>query len=222
MLTVLKSGNAKIGISSATYRGRQSCPSDCRLKLLNLCYAENYPLGYQFSRAGVDFEQDASKVYSFIKNLPFARKVRHLVSGDLFTNDKLDWPFIKNLIKGHRERPDVIGWAYTHGFKRFRKNPFKLKNLVVNASCDFPSDVAKAKKRGFNTVLVVPETIPSGKSEYKGIKGLLCPAQTSDRLVKAGKTNIKVTCEKCLICAKDRDLTIFFAVHGTKKKNFKE
>ena len=217
-----KSGNSKIGKDvSATYRGKQSCPKDCAL--WKACFAKAGYTNLAFERAKKNSEQDSNQIYNFIKSLPIGRKLRHFVSGDICNNNKIDWNFIKAMIRGHEERPDTIGFGYTHSWRRFKQNPFTSNNLTMNGSCEKIHQLALAKKRGFDVVLVVPETVPNGKSVYKGENILVCPSQTSERLVKEGKTKIEVTCSTCMLCArKNRNYTIAFRVHSANKKHFKE
>lgn len=220
MLTTTHSENAKLGSMAATYRGKQSCPVTCGA--YKACYAKFGATNYQFARATQQgLKEDANKILQFIINLPLKHKIRHFVSGDLVnTLQKIDWGFVKALISGHSQRPDVTGFGYTHSWKKFRKNPFVNKNLTINASCDKPKEIEQAKKRGFDTVLIVPETVPHGKTVYNGVTGLVCPNQAAKKLIKDGKKAVNITCDNCMLCAKqNRDYTIFFWAHGNGKKH---
>jgi len=221
MITVIKTENAKLGNMGATYRGMQSCPSFCGA--FEVCYAKFGAVRFQFSRATRKYrKQEGNKLIEWLKETPSNFVLRHLVSGDLTLKDKVDWHFVKSLIKAHKVRPDVIGFGYTHAWKLFKKNPFLgLKRLVFNASCDSVSEIKQAKKKGFDTVVIVPENVPHGYTDYKGERILICPNQAATKLIKNGKACLPITCDKCMLCAKqNRNYTIAFWVHGAAKAKF--
>ena len=125
MINTLKSENSKLGENfSATYRGKQSCPKDCPFASSDnnksVCYGKHGYTKISFERATKqNAEKDAGEIYNFIKSLPIGRKLRHFVVGDLCIGNKLDWNFVKQMIRGHTERPDVKGFGFTHSWRRF-------------------------------------------------------------------------------------------------------
>jgi hypothetical protein len=124
-------------------------------------------------------------------------------------NQELDTDYIAAVLEGHKLRPDLHGWSYTHAWKKFDRNP-SIAGLTINASCDSIADIPKARAKGFDTVVVVPESTKPF-SVIDGEKIRVCPAQTKD----------SVTCTNCMLCFKEnRDFTVGFRVHGTGKKSF--
>jgi hypothetical protein len=221
MIAIAKSENSKLGEGmGATYRSKDSCPKDCFF-YNKLCYGKQGYTNIAFEKATKQgTKKDANEIYNFIKSLPIGKKLRHFVVGDLCADNKLDWNFIKAMIRGHTERPDVQAFGFTHAWRRFKANPFTQENLTINASAEKPEQIALAKKRGFDTVLVVPEGTPIGKSNYKGVDILVCPSQASEQLIEQGKMKEKIVCSKCMLCAKkNRSRTIAFIAHSSQKKS---
>lgn len=210
MLTVTDSKNAKIGNVSATYRGKESCPSDC--PAFKACYAKQGHANIAFIRAGIaKTVSDAVQFTEWLAKLPFARKVRAHVSGDFVKdNSELDMEYTNAFIQASKKRNDLKIWGYTHAWKKMKANIFKgIHSVNINASCDSIEDIKEAKAMGFDTVTIMPEIAKTGI--YNGERIVICPNQT----------NTKVTCETCMLChRKERNYTIGFRVHGVSKAKY--
>ena len=209
MLTVLKSENRKTGPIATTYRGKQSCPTEC--PQFKTCYAKFGCTNIQFDLAGKkQIDREAVLIGKFIRSLPPAHKLRHFVAGDLLKDGKIDRVFIKSMIRAHIRRQDLKGWGYTHAWARFKKNPFaNIESLTISASCENGKQIKQARKKGFDTVITVPENTPSGLSIYQQEKILVCLSQVHE----------DITCEKCMICfKKNRTFSVAFRAHGVAKK----
>lgn len=211
VITTDKSRNSKTGPVAATYRGKQTCPSDC--PAFKACYAKGGYTNLAFDKASIKREiSDTVQFTKWIASLPFGQKIRHNVSGDFVKdNATLDRTYIRGFIRAMMKRPDLNSWGYTHAWKKFKSNVFsKLNSANINASCDKISDIKSAKEKGFDTVVIMPQDAKTGM--YDGERIVICPNQTNE----------KVTCEKCMLCArKNRNFTIGFRIHGSFKGNYK-
>ncbi len=210
MLTVTKSENRKLGNCGATYRGKMTCPSDC--PAFKACYGKAGFCNIQFENAGKEKEKsDTVQLVKWIASLAQGFKFRMHVTGDFLTDDVMDKTYIRGFMRAMFKRPDLKCWGYTHAWNRFKKNIFKkIASININASCDSISDIKAAKKKGFDTVIVMPVDAKSGV--YDGERIVICPAQTAQNM----------NCEKCMICfRKNRDFSIGFRAHGPLKTNYK-
>ena len=219
MLTTLRSLNRKLGAMSSTYRSKDSCPVTCAL--YKVCYSKFGVGNIQFDRATRQgIKDDAKQIFEFITTMPLSQKIRHFVGGDFCRDGKnIDKKFVNSLIKAHGKRTDLQAFGYTHEWDKFKFNPFKaIKSLTFNASCETPEQVKAAKKKGFDTVMVVPQNTPLGKSNIGGVKVLICPNQTAKAMADKGHAMPEITCDKCMLCfKKNRDYTIGFLSHGNSK-----
>ena len=210
MLTVNESRNSKIGNVSATYRGKNTCPSTC--PAFKACYAKAGLTNIQFIKAGIKKEDsDTVQFSNWIAKLPLGRKIRTHVSGDFVKdNNNLDKTYIRGFIRAMLNRPDLKNWGYTHVWNKFKTNVFKnIPSVSMNASCDKVSEIKEARAKGFDTVCIMPLEAKTGI--YDGERIVICPNQTSD----------KVTCETCMLCfKKNRNFTIGFRIHGALKNNY--
>lgn len=182
-----------------------TCPKDC--PLLTKCYA-NFSFTNIIQKKALE---RADNLIERIKALPIGATIRHLVSGDFGQNDKLD-DYLDEAIAGHKARPDILGFSYTHHWRNFKAKRFnKVKNLVINASCETDADVRKALKAGWPAVQVVPIDTPD-KVEKDGFRLVVCPAQTKN-----------ISCADCMLCARpNRAAVIGFRAHGNNKKDIAE
>ena len=191
--------------------------------MFKACYGKTGYSNIAFERAtkqGV--KNDAKEIYDWITTLPLNHKIRHFVVGDLCIDGKnIDKKFVAAVKKAHTERPDVRAFGFTHAWRSFSKNPFDgVDSLNFNASVENGKGARRAKRLGFDVVMVVPETTPIGRSIVDGVKVLLCPNQAAEQLIEEGKAAVSVTCDKCMLCAKkNRNEIIGFRVHGSLKKN---
>lgn len=197
----------------ATYRKvGQTCPSDCSGLTEGWCYAMHGRVALHAKKSDRE-ELDGDRLYAYIKGLEPGKKMRHHVSGDLFFEDEPDLDYIESMIKGHAERPDIVGWVYTHGWKQLNSQELnKLENLAFNASCDDMEEAREAYRLGWPTVVVVPEDKESCELPELDTRLVVCPAQTHD-----------LTCSECGICMKnDRKCIVGFRIHGSGKKYYEQ
>lgn len=190
---------------AATYRMvGDTCPSSCKL-LNNGCYAQKGKVLFHQKKAPAD-ANDGAVLLEFIRGLTPKHKLRHNVSGDLFVGDEPDEAYITALVQGHSERPDVVGWGYTHGWKKLDATRLRLPNLVINASCDNLDDLRAAREAGWAQVIVLE------KGEHRrrlkladDVDVVVCPQQTSGG---------KIGCTDCGLCWRgDRKFAIGFLRH---------
>lgn len=201
------SRNAKTGRVAATYRAvGPNCPSECPLLQSGACYAMGGRVGLQQRRAAAE----TFDVRQWLIALPLSAAVRHLVSGDLFHNDEPDYAYINGMLAGHRARPDLRGWGYTHGWRRLSPSEVNNGGVCINASTESPEDAARALAAGWPVVQVVasdaPQLTDCGTHMLR-----VCPQQTHG-----------VQCDKCMLCAKPqrrmqgKPLVIAFRAHGQR------
>jgi len=183
--------NRKLGIGVATtYRPVGStCPQDCKM-LEKGCYAK---------RGFVGIHQIASRdTHHSLDNARDARFIRHHVSGDVFTNDRLDVKYVQEIIDWHMAHPFATGWMYTHRIQAWVEAGFTAdvipSNLEIIASVDTENERLYAMKHGFKyaRIEVNPDKpLPSNE--------VLCPFDKKKD--KGSKTeDIKVTCRDCQLC----------------------
>lgn len=213
---VKSSSNSKLGKGVATsYRAvGQTCPSSCQHLQSNSCYAMFGFVALHQRKAGYG-KSDGEKAYDFIKSLPSGAVLRHHVSGDFFVDDKPDEDYIGNILKGHKERPDIAGWTYTHGWKQLNSKEMNSSNLAVNASCDNVPDLIKAISDGWPATITVSEDTDNHVININDekIHIVICPQQQ----------NSDVTCKDCGLCIrKDRKSVVGFRLHGTGKSNWRK
>ena len=210
MLVAKNDFHPKLGRAYRTYRPvGTTCPSECPL-LNNGCYAQNGPVAMHSSRSATAPDNWKDKLLQ----LPPGSKIRYMVSGDLFTDDRPDWGTISGILEVHSNRKDLKGWSYTHGWRRLDASMLNsLPNLTVNASTESLDDALRALTNGWPTVMVVPSGFPK-RVEYDQVAVLVCPNQT----------NPEVTCDRCMLCFKKgrrlngKPLVIAFRAHGTRKR----
>lgn len=101
-------------------------------------------------------------------------------------------------------------FTYTHQWRSVRRGAWGP--IAVLASCDYPNQVAEARRAGYPAALVVAEFPGRRAWSIPRVPGRVvpCPAQTGD-----------ATCAECRLCL-DRDLvklgvTVAFAAHGVNK-----
>jgi hypothetical protein len=202
------SDNAKTGKVSATYVAQQSCWNGCPL-MGHGCYAEHDFTGFTTRRlnsAGVsDTDVLANNEASGIRQLTGKRALRLHVVGDCKTNRAAKT--VSSAAAAHTAKHGMPVWSYTHAWRQVARKSWSTVSIL--ASCETPSDVRKASKRGYATAMVVSEHKQATAYVHDGIKLLPCPQQT-------GKS---ANCESCKLCWNaDRlfaaGLTIAFETHG--------
>lgn len=208
LCTKRDSSNKKLGDNvRATYRKvGQTCPQECNL-LNNGCYAQKGLVALHSGKKSEYSESDGEILYKWLKEMPDNKKIRHHVSGDFLHDNEIDHEYIDYMIKGHKERPDLDGWSYTHAWQRDEMDPLKLNdedNLCVNASADSLDDAIEAKQQGWPVTVVVPEDTEEAYLEYEGERVVVCPAQRKE----------EVSCSDCMMCANsDRESIVAFKKH---------
>lgn len=199
---VVKSGNAKIGSMSATYRTDDSCPASCPLKDAG-CYAKGRIFGIP-ARLG---SEDAKAVIDrAIAEVPKNGILRWEVSGDVVRADgKIDRAYIRQTNRFHRARPDVRVIRYSHAWRQMSPEMF---TYPVNASCETLQDISEARAAGWQTVITAtgPDDDVIGMTVDES-RAIICPNQTHG-----------VTCAECQLCSKKRTSTVVFLPHGSGKR----
>lgn len=195
----------------ATYRPvGGSCPPDCAL--LNAgCYAQEGNVNIHQLRAA----RETFDPLAWALALPAGALIRWNVSGDFVGPDGADYRAAVSA--AHTMRPDLVGWSYTHAWDRpdvARWAADLPGNVRIAASLDDPTDEARARAMGWETITtVIPTSDGEGFTDdearqVRASGALPCPAQ-----------RVKIGCADCRACA--RDGHIVFAVHsgGRKRAN---
>jgi len=209
---------------SATYVSIQStCRDTCRFKNGNGCFAEaGYmgPLVRQLDRASEDLEpsevsaNEAALLDEFGpvpqdggKYGKSGRDLRLHISGDAF--DEKSASLLAGAARRWRERGGGVVWAYTHSWASIPISAWG--DIQVLASCETPSDVARARGLGYAPALVVRDFNGARRAypvpEIEG-RVIPCPAETHD-----------TTCVQCRLCfdvenLRKRKFVIGFSAHG--------
>lgn len=231
MILIPESSNQKTGNIIQSYSARSTCPNRCPLKN-NGCYADSYHTSRQWNRCddegdkryianGNDLTLDLMSAVSIhAKRGEDSILFRHNVAGDIAlpNSDMIDGERLNTIVKACNKVSSILnvnlmGYTYTHcnlsigNIKKVKKA--QSKGFIVNFSCETIEEVKKVKSTDCNAVMtsVNPqETIKALKAE--GLKSLQCPAQTNEGM----------SCKKCKLCARDRDVVIIFAIHGNGSK----
>jgi hypothetical protein len=211
MFLVRESGNAKIGLTAATYAPiAQTCPASCPLRNGNGCYAEVGNVGLHMRRLQADLAGlngdtiamlEASEIEHHARTIPRGRPLRIHVSGDATT------PFrASTLAQAARHWPGPV-WTYTHAWRDVPRAAWG--SVSVLASCETTAKVKEAQALGYATALVTrPHTGAKAYTTGDGVKVVPCPSQTRG-----------IKCDDCRLCFRDmKGATIGFEVHGASKK----
>lgn len=213
----LKSENIKTGAIPVTTSSRDTCPDACVFKN-NGCYASSGALNFHWRK--VDRNErggDINYLAGAISNLTRNTFYRINQAGDLpGINNKINKRLFFKLVKANKGKK---GYSYSHkpviGDKNYIKNnreyiKYSNKNgLTINLSGNSLSHADKLKELNIGPVATV---VPFGtKNTFftpAGHKGIVCPAQ---------RENSKITCEKCQLCQKQREVIVGFLGHGAAK-----
>jgi hypothetical protein len=208
------SGNAKIGIMSATYVSQASC-GDCIWKN-NGCYAELGMTGIHTRKVNsseiVNPEELAQAEAEAISKLTGDRHLRLHVVGDCSTNEAAK--IVSKASRNFSKKNNKKVYSYTHSWREVKRSSWN--GVSILASCETSKDVKKAQKLGYATAIVVSE-FPSEKLySENGINILPCPNQTKG-----------ITCVDCKLCMNDEHLkntkiTIGFKTHGIRKNKMNQ
>ncbi len=200
----------------ATYRPcGTTCPSEC--SFLGICYAEEGNVRFSNMRSA----RRNDDLYECINSLPYRGMLRHVVSGDLFYEDKPDREYIDAMISGHKERPDVKGIGYTHGWRRLSAQEFSVGGLCLNASTEGHEETLEALERGWDVCMVIPSPLSHAEDKEGEYILMQCPA------IHGEEEKQKVDCMKCQLCSrrgrtlKGKKLVIGFPAHGNRSDKIK-
>ena len=206
----LKSGNKKTGKIPVSTSSPNTCPDACPLKR-NGCYADSGPLLLHWDKVSSKPDTDIDSFCNKIESLPDGQLWRHNQAGDLPGNgDHIDQDQLNKLIKANIGKK---GFTYTH--KPMNKNNVQAIRRAnyfgfrVNLSGNNLDHADYLKSLNIAPVVtILPADSGKVTMTKKGNKVITCPATY----------NVKVNCENCGLCAKDRDYMIGFPVHGNGKK----
>lgn len=202
---------------SATYRTADTCPDSCPFKASKICYAHDVtnprqPTAFQVAeRLGIE---DTNEALDPIRdNAPYKGLVRHLVSGDVSSENEqgeVDDDYIEAANKLHEDRPDLEGYGYTHDWERI--DPTSVKGWTLNASTETPEQAAEAIRRGWNVVIESPEDQDLSGQVIEGQKVQTCPNQLYHN----------VGCADCKLCLGKQNKIIQFLAHGRNQRRVSE
>ena len=204
MIVERYSQNAKLGGMGATYRKVGfSCPQSCPL-LGNGCYAERGRVALHAHRA-----EDRDDSFNELCGLDM---VRWMVSGDVFTRNRIDRSLVNRINGFHLDNPRTHGALYTHRAESWTRAGFTPEviadNLSVLASVDSPGARRKAKALGWRTARVIAGPEDRNRAE------MLCPYDLARH--QGAKPNPH-TCRLCRACWPGRKHDIAFIKFGGMK-----
>lgn len=215
---------------STTYTGYQTCPDSCELKPEvkpdgsfdeSECYACQNLVGMQMRKltrasVNVDLVQIQQAETDAIRKLSGDRILRLKVGGD--TPNEAYARALADACETYTAKANRPAYCYTHNWDAIARDAFG--NISILASCDFVSDIAKAKAKGYATATVVSE-FPNGAKAFMlgDHKCIPCPEQCSSEAKP-------VQCVDCKLCTRDamlreRNLTVAFIAHGRKAEKLK-
>lgn len=186
---VRTSGNKKLGASVAkTYTTRDSCPSTCAF-LGSGCFGENFHQKFAWDRmheTGHNFTQLLDEIGA----LPCNSNLRINVVGD-YKDPVEEIPRFSQVVR--RKKLKVLN--YTHHIPTEEISlAVRSASYIVNFSTESVSRANEYLDKGLNVVVALPSTLEVKKAYRWGETTIVtCPAQLRD-----------VTCENCMLCAKDR------------------
>jgi hypothetical protein len=198
---VVRSGNDKLGGLAATYRTMDSCPTDCSF-YANGCYGTGRIFGIP-RKYGTEANQGYAHVRALAQAVQAGKVtgVRFNVVGDYLQADgSPDRDYIAATNDVARELPRGQVIAYTHAWERLDPDWFAYP---VNASCDTPADILRARAAGWQTVAGLPDA-----SAYGQVIG-------GSRIVGCLDQTHGLSCADCMLCARERTATVGFIAHGT-------
>ena len=212
----LASGNQKTGPIAVTMSSKDTCPDACPLKN-GACYARFSFLGGHWKKLSEGKKGGTfSELLEKIKNLPRGKLMRLSAAGDLpGKNNQIDVEKLNELV---RAASHTRAWGYTHkpvgnGYEKNRE-AIKAANerITINLSAD---SVAEADELADLEIAPVVVTLPVGSPNTvftpKGRKVVVCPAQHKEN----------ITCEKCQLCQRKRQVIIGFRAHSVMKNSIK-
>jgi hypothetical protein len=206
VIAVEKSGNKKIGPSSATYVAQSSCPTTCPL-LGAGCYAESGRMALHTRRlaessASVDelAREEADAIDTLSGRLP----LRIHVVGDSTTSSAARR--VAASVRRYVKRHGSSAWGYTHAWRDVPASAWRGVSML--ASCESRADVDAAHARGYRAAIVVDEHRSDKRHDRDGVDVIPCPEQTRG-----------ARCIDCRLCwDPPAGAVIAFAAHGARAK----
>lgn len=205
-----KTDNFKLGPISTTYSSIHSCPDSCALKHGG-CYGRSGFVGLQWSYINhlkaTPYEIAIAEAKA-IDGLTGNRNLRIHTVGDAKTDEAA--AILSGAAERHMKKAGKKAFTYTHAWKDVKRRSWG--KVSVLASCETPTEVRKARKKGYATALVVSKFQDTKAYEVNGLKVLPCPEMT-------GKVK---SCAQCRLCMDDKRLkaaclTIAFQAHGASQ-----
>lgn len=209
------SWNKKLGLMSSTYISQGSCPASC-VFLGNGCYAETGPMGWSITNKlniqalrKLNPEELANNEAIVIGQLTGRLPLRLHVVGDCSTQRAAQT--VSEAARLYSRRYNQIAFGYTHS----RNIPREAwGDVSILASCESPSQVREAWRRGYAAAIVVPKF--EGTKAYsigQGVRVLPCPEMTG----------LVDSCSDCGLCMNatrllKAKLAIGFTPHGSRKE----
>ena len=206
------SANMKTGPIAVSVSGEETCPDSCPFYNKG-CYAKYGPLKLHWDK--VSHQGRGGDWDFFLKavgDLPRLHKFRHNQAGDLpGKNKEIDGEKLAQLSAVIQKRK-LRAWTYTHkpvNKENLKKIRAAIKSgFIVNVSTENFEQVDKMRALGLPVVTVVSENSPEKQTTPGGNRVITCPSQT-------GKVK---SCADCMLCQKERSITIAFRAHGTGKR----
>ena len=209
----LKSGNAKVGPIPVSTSTKETCPTTCAFYAT--CYAGTMPLGLHW-RAVTEGRRGSTwgAFLASVKALPEGQLWRHNQAGDLpGEGDKLDTRALRALVHANKGKR---GFTYTHkpmtGAAARRAVQYANENgFTVNLSANTLAHADELARHGVAPVVVVlaqPEGDATPAFTPEGRRVVVCPATYMDDM----------TCQRCQLCQRQREVIVGFPAHGTHKR----
>ena len=201
---VANSANAKLGGMPTSYGPKQTCPSTCPLKGKG-CYANDGHVRLIWDRvtrgdSGTPWPEFCQQVQA----LERGRIWRYGTAGDLpGHNNRIDHGMLERLVSANRGK---LGYSYSHKpvapvkgkvtavVAAANRKAIRMaceNGFMVNLSADGLCEADKLAKYGLPMVSVVPANTSDVFTTPKGLRGIVCPAQTRG-----------LTCLQCKLCAR--------------------
>ncbi len=203
------SSNHKTGNIPTVSRPQWSCPTSCPL-MGQGCYGENSgahgrPSIFDMVAKSPKRTTMADLVSRKWRTVP--RGIRFGIVGDFL--DRFGRPDL-DYIEATNTTANALpwkAWAYTHAWRLLKASMF---SYTVRASVQSREEAEEAIAAGWRLALVdpgpdAPDTLIG--STIAGQRVVQCPATNRDN----------VTCESCLLCARDVPTIVAFPVHGTRR-----
>ncbi len=207
------SSNAKTGPIAVSTSSSTTCSKQCPFNNGNGCYASYGNLRRHWDKVSKgERGGDWNHFLERLETLPRGVAFRHNQAGDLpGENEYIDGEKLDQLC-GVIKKRQLKAFSYTHkplNKENVKKIKKAIKNgFIVNVSTESYEDIDKARAMGLPVVTVIKEGSPEKQVTPAGNRIIACPAQT-------GRVR---NCQQCMICSKDRSITIGFFAHGSKKK----